>query len=257
MLIELPIVIFLGLVFGSFATALSYRLPRGISIASQKRSQCPSCDRDLSFLDLVPVFSWLFLKGKCRFCKASIGVRYPLIELATLCLCLVFYFVYGFSFESLLIIILAPVLISIIDIDLNYKIIPDGLNLSIFLIGVLSFLLSAYLDGSRDFFIDSFIDSVGGLLMYGLGSLFIRQIFMWLMKREPMGLGDIKFFAAVGFWLGMSLNSLSLFMIVSGLFGVLLALTWKKITGEEEFPFGPALVFGFISVLCFFPQGYV
>ena len=71
----------LGLCLGSFMTALAYRLPRGLNWTTD-RSRCPSCGHTLGVPDLVPLFSWLFLRGKCRHCHTPIPVRYPLIELA-------------------------------------------------------------------------------------------------------------------------------------------------------------------------------
>ncbi|MFH1157887.1 MAG: prepilin peptidase [Pseudomonadota bacterium] len=250
--------VFLGLALGSFATALSYRLPRGISIVTVERSQCPVCQKDLGMADLVPLFSWIFLRGKCRHCRAPIGWRYPVIELATLAVCLLFYSVYGLRPETLLIFTLAPVAVSIIDIDLRYKIIPDSLNLAILLTGVAALCVDAALNGSPlIFFMEKGVAALGGALLYGLGALLLRQGVMRTMKREPMGLGDVKFFAAAGFWMGISAYAAALFMIVSGVSGIILSSIWKKRTGEAEFPFGPSLILAFIAVLWFFPPAFV
>lgn len=255
---DIVITVFLGLVLGSFATALSYRLPRNLSIVTMKRSHCPSCHQILGMIDLIPLFSWLFLGGKCRHCRTSIGWRYPLIELATLGICLLFYSLYGIKPETLLIFVLAPVIISIIDIDLHYKIIPDSLNLSIFLIGAATFCFNAVLnESSFTFFMEKGGEVLGGTALYGLGSLLLRQGVMMVMKREPMGLGDVKFFAAAGFWIGLEANAAALFMIVSGISGTLLSPIWKKHTGKPDFPFGPSLVIAFITVLWFFPPAFI
>ncbi len=255
--IDIIFIIFFGLVLGSFATALSYRLPREISILKKARSSCVSCEKDLSVPDLVPIFSWVFLKGKCRFCKQDIGIRYPLIELATLLLCMSFYMVYGLNISTLPLFLLAPVIVSMVDIDINYKILPDSLNLSIFVIGVLYIFLQSLIFASPLLFLeDNLPNIVGGFLMYGLGSLTLRYVAGLILKREAMGLGDIKFFAAIGVWLGCSLETLSLFLFVSGILGVIFSIVWKKIKNEEEFPFGPALLFTFILILCLKPIIY-
>lgn len=255
---DLSVIVFLGLVLGSFATALSYRLPRDLSIVTIKRSQCPSCHRILGMADLVPLFSWIFLRGKCRHCRALIGWQYPLIELATLAVCLLFYFVYGIRMETILIFALAPVIVSIIDIDLRYKIIPDSLNLSIFLTGVAVLCVNATLnDAFLTFFMEKGVGAFGGVVFYGLGSFLLRQVVMIAMKREPMGLGDVKFFAAAGFWIGISADAAALFMIVSGVSGIILSTIWKKHTSETEFPFGPSLIIAFIAVLWFFPPAFI
>lgn len=252
------IVVFLGLALGSFATALCYRLPRDLSMITKVHSQCPSCGHNLDVCDLIPLFSWIFLRGKCRHCQASIGGQYPLIELATLALCLLFYSAYGLKPETGAIFILAPVLVSIIDIDLRYKIIPDSLNLAIFGGGVVALAVNAAMAASPAAFImTQGAPALGGALIYGLGSLLLRQTAGFILKREAMGLGDVKFFAAAGFWLGLSANAASMLMIVSGMSGVLLALAWKKRTGEAEVPFGPSLIIAFIAVLWFFPPGFM
>lgn len=251
---ELVVAVFLGLVFGSFATALSYRLPRDISMITRGRSHCHACHHTLGVRDLVPLLSWMALRGRCRYCRAAIGWRYPLIELATLALCLVFYTVYGFQPETFLIFLLAPVLISIIDIDLHYKIIPDSLNLSILLTGVAAFGVNAFLDGDV---LDTGAEAAAGVMAYGLGSWALRNGMMWVMKREPMGLGDVKFFAAAGFWLGLDATMAAAFMMISGLSGIVLALLWKRRTGEAEFPFGPSLIVAFIVILCFYRPVFI
>jgi leader peptidase (prepilin peptidase)/N-methyltransferase len=256
--LDIAIVVFLGLVFGSFATALAYRLPRDLSMVTKVHSQCPSCGHNLGIRDLIPVFSWVFLKGKCRHCHAAIGWQYPLIELATLALCLLFYAVYGLKPETAAIFILAPVLVAIIDIDLRYKIIPDSLNLAILLTGIAALGINAMMAARpADFIMEQGAPAFGGMLLYGLGSLLLRQTAQVIMKREAMGLGDIKFFAAAGFWLGFNANAAATLMIVSGLSGIILALIWKKRTGEAEVPFGPSLIIAFIAVLWFFPPGFM
>lgn len=252
------IVTFIGLILGSFATALSYRIPREQSIITKTRSECTSCGRKLTAIDLIPIFSWLFLIGKCRTCKSKIGIRYPLIELGTVSLCLLFYYMYGFSFNVWPMYLLAPMVVSMIAIDLEYKIIPDSLNFSVLLLGILLFLTNASLYASPiSFAMDNGAYLWGGLAMYGLGMLAFRQIAMFIMKREPMGLGDIKLFAAIGVWLGTSLEAFSLFLFVSGLSGIILAIIWKYEKGEREFPFGPSIIVGFITTMCVYPIVYL
>ena len=232
------IVTFFGLCLGSFATALVYRLPRDISMLTKARSSCPSCRHTLGFPDLVPVFSYLFLKGRCRHCRAAIGPRYLLIEFATLALCLAVFFCFGFSVELLPVYLLMPALVSIVAIDLQHKIIPDALNAAVLIFGFFSPLTVDWMD------------ALGGALAFGLFSYLLRAVFMWRMKREPMGMGDVKFFAAAGMWIGIyNIESAVHFLFLSGFFGIILALLWKKIKGEPDFPFGPALVSALTVIL--------
>lgn len=251
-------VVYIGLVLGSLATALCYRLPRDISMMTRARSQCTSCGHNLSALDLVPLLSWAFLRGRCRYCKARIGLQYPLIELATLALCLLFYSVYGLTPETAAVYALAPVLVSIIDIDLRYKIIPDSLNLAIFLTGVAGLGINAALaEHPLDFILQRGLPALGGTSIFGLASWGLRAAGSRIMKREAMGLGDVKFFAAAGFWLGMNANAAAALMMISGVLGVIIALVWKKLKGEAEVPFGPSLIIAFIATLHFFWPGFM
>ncbi len=250
--------VILGLALGSFATALSYRIPRDISIAARLRSACPSCGHVLGIPDLVPVFSWLFLRGRCRHCGARIGWRYPLIELFTLLLCIGFYLSYGFSIPVLALFFLAPVVVSIADIDFGYKIIPDGLNLSVAALALAGLGAQGFLSGDpADLMAEAGLLAMQGGLVYGAAAAALRWGVMWVMKREPMGLGDVKFFAAAGMWLGPELETLSHFLLLSGLYGVFLALLWKKIRKEAAFPFGPALVAAFVTLLLFYPPDFL
>lgn len=240
----------IGFCLGSFATALAYRLPRGISMLSKARSACVTCHHDLGVLDLLPVFSWLFLKGRCRYCSTRIGLRYPLIEVATAALCLLIYMVLGLNAVTISMFVLAPLCVAIIDIDLHHKIIPDVLNTSIAALGVVVLSVAAFDDGSTvDFMIGHGAMAVLGALIYAGVSWALRAGMSALLKREPMGLGDVKFFAAAGFWLGPGLERFAWFMLMAGMLGIVLAVIWKKTSGEREFPFGPALVLGFLVVL--------
>lgn len=232
--------ILFGLCLGSYATALSYRVPRGISMVRKSRSACPACDHNLSVMDLVPVFSWLFLKGRCRYCRAPIGWRYPLIEFSTAALCVAFFYAFGMTTAGFAAFLAVPVLVAMIDIDLQYKILPDSLNLALAAAGVLVQAFTPYTD---------WLDVAGGVLLYGLGSWGLRFVMMKLVKREPMGLGDVKFFAAAGVWLGMDAQKLAIFLLLSGVLGVLLGIFWKARMKDPEFPFGPALIASFILVL--------
>ncbi len=135
-IVELGICTLLGLVLGSFATALIHRIPRGISWISSKaqdgkegsvRSACPQCHHKLSAQDLIPVFSWMFLKGRCRHCKAKIPPLYPLSELMVLCACLGIFAVHDLNIPALIMIFTMPFLVALLVIDLKYMILPNQL----------------------------------------------------------------------------------------------------------------------------------
>ncbi|TAL35557.1 MAG: prepilin peptidase [Alphaproteobacteria bacterium] len=253
----LCVTVFLGLCLGSFATALSWRLPRGISV-SFERSKCPKCGRILGVADLVPVFSWLLMRGRCRSCRAPIGWRYPLIELATLALCIAFYERFGFSPSTVLLFCLAPVVIAAADIDFSHMIIPDGLNLAVLLLGMAVLAANSFsASDPPEFILAHGETALGGMALYGIGSLVLRQGGMALLKREPLGWGDVKFFAASGFWMGTNPEVLAHFLILSGTAGVVIALLWRKFHKEAAFPFGPALLLAFIIMLIAEPPAFI
>lgn len=141
---------------------------------------------------------------------------------------------------------LVPVLAAMTDIDLRLKIIPDLLNLALAVLGVLYVFLGN--DGS---FEEAVWQIFGGVLLYGGFALALRFVFQAAMKKEALGLGDVKFFAATGIWLGASLELFTVFLFVSGIAGVFLALGWRKATGEREFPFGPSLIMAFVAALLY------
>jgi leader peptidase (prepilin peptidase) / N-methyltransferase len=251
------VTVFLGLCLGSFATALSWRLPRGISMTFE-RSKCPKCGRVLGMADLVPVLSWVLMRGRCRSCKAPIGWRYPVIELATLALCLAFYARFGFSPSTLLLFCLAPVVIAAADIDFEHMILPDGLNLSVLLLGVAVLAENALLAGDPpEFILAHGQTALGGMALYGIGALALRQGGMAVLKKEPLGWGDVKFFAASGFWLGTNPEVMAHFLILSGAAGVVIALLWRKFRKEAAFPFGPALLLAFVIMLIAEPPSFI
>lgn len=247
-----------GLCLGSFATALAWRLPRGISMIRRVHSACTRCGHDLSARDLVPVFSYLFMRGRCRYCEAPIGFRYPAIEIATMALCLAFFARFGLTVESAGLMLLSPALVALVDIDFRYKIIPDSLNIWIFLCGLLTMAAaSATAADAGRFLGEALTTGLGGALLYGLGAWALRQVFMVLMRREALGLGDVKFFAAAGVWLGLEVEMLAAFLMLSGFAGVGLALLWRRLTGDAVFPFGPALVLAFVVSLCWRGAGFM
>lgn len=111
------IIIFLGLSLGSFTTCVLYRVPRRISLWQQKsgsyRSFCPACQTPLQSRDLIPFFSWLFQKGRCRYCRQPIPWRYPLVELAVLAAVCLLGYVLGVSLTFFLAALAIPLIIGI------------------------------------------------------------------------------------------------------------------------------------------------
>ena len=254
--LESVIIVFVGLVLGSFATALSWRVARNISWTGG-RSQCPSCQAALGFPDLVPLFSWLALKGRCRHCKAPIPVRYPLIELAVLAGCLGVYAAWGFTASAFIIMAALPFLAAMLVIDIEQMILPDSLQtilagLGLLFVGMQAFTgAAARLGQAPIIFIFFHLCSA----VFFAGAIWVAaKAVSILKKKDALGFGDVKFFAVAGLWLGVLW--LPCFMIIAGLMGMVCGLVWRLRREDRRFPFGPALILAFYACLLLQGRGF-
>jgi leader peptidase (prepilin peptidase)/N-methyltransferase len=228
----------LGLVIGSFISAISYRIPKKIDFVKDC-SKCVFCEHKLKPIDLFPFFSWLFLKGKCRYCKKKISIRYPLIELLTCVLFLGISFG-GFSLPlSISYYCLAFLFITIFIIDIEHKIIFDIFNLLAFINGLAIVYFSNHLD-----FYYQIPNAIFGVLF----AFILRFSFLKISKKEALGLGDVKLFATIG--LLIPLKMWGAFFILSGILGVVFGLIWQKTKKQKEFPFAPSLIIA--TLICLF-----
>lgn len=221
----------LGTLIGSFLNVVVYRVPREESL-SFPPSHCPSCNRRLKAYDLVPVMSYLFLRGKCRTCKTAISIRYPLVEILTGLLFLVTVMKFGVSLEALKYLLVIALLLPVALIDYDHTIIPDRLNVGIFLTALSFLLLEVYLGNA------AFRDLLNQLYGMVLGGGFF--LFIAVVTKGAMGGGDIKLMAALGFLFGTADTLLLMFLsfIVGGaLSSLLLLLKIKK--RKDYIPFGP------------------
>jgi len=239
----LPLFILFGLLFGSFATMASYRLPREEDIIV-KPSHCPTCNHRLGLPDLLPVLSWAINCGKCRYCKTKISSRYPLTELLMGGLFAIIYLKLGVNLEAITMLGLAVCLVIMIVTDLEHRIIPDEIQIAILLIGII-----------YRYSLNSEIYQYFSGALFGLGfALALRYGYWYVRKREGLGMGDVKFFAVSGIFLGI--KSFMPFLFFSGVMGVIFSFFWKKFSKEEEFPFGPALAVSMLLCLLF-PEYFV
>ncbi|MDX1948891.1 MAG: prepilin peptidase [Rickettsiales bacterium] len=235
----LGIITIFGAIMGSFATALIYRLPRDINWVS-KRSECTICNHKLGVLDLIPIFSYIISRGKCRYCGTKYGFTYFIIEaLVAISFFISFYFLT--IPEALITGFLAFAIIILSAIDFEHYIIPDEVNIFIFVLGA----INSYVNNLEisDFAINCFT-------YLGISLLLRWSVFLW-KKREGLGLGDVKLFLASGAFLSIEL--LPIYLFLSGFSGLILAIFWRLFKKSEIFPFGPCLSFALL--LCvIFPQ---
>ena len=230
-----------GLTLGSFLNVCIYRIPRYKSIINPP-SSCPECGEKIKFYDNIPVISYIFLLGKCRNCRKSISLRYPVIELISSLLSTALFIKYGLGPQYFLFFAFAASLVIISFLDLHNQIIPDIISLPGILVGLgISFFLN------HIYWLDSLIGIVGGG-----GFLFlVASIYERLTGKEGMGGGDVKLLAMIGAWLGW--QSLPLVILISSLTGILIGGGALLLTGkgyQEKIPFGPFLaISALISLL--------
>lgn len=229
------IIVFLyGIVIGSFLNVCIYRIPEKQNIV-KVRSHCMSCGYQLKWYDLIPLFSYICLGGRCRKCRAKLSVQYPLIEALNGILYVVIVYVNGVSVESLLYCLLTSALITLSMIDVRTYEIPFGINLFILALG----LIHVGLD-YRNF------------VSYGIGflavSAFLYLLFV-LSKGRAIGGGDIKLMAACGLLLGWKLIILA-FLIGCVLGSVIHIVRMKVSKADHVLAMGPYLSMGvFIAML--------
>ena len=231
--LQVTVVLFLGLSFGSFANVCIHRLPRNESVMSP-RSRCTTCNTPIAVRDNIPLFSYLLLKGKCRQCAAAIPIRYPVVEAVTALLVLSGFIKFGVSWKFAIFCVVGPALVIITAIDIKHKRIPDIIILPGIVFGLAA---GSYLVGLKD--------SSIGLLVGGGTFLLTSEVYYRVRGRVGMGGGDIKFIAAVGALLGWQQVVLVIFLsALAGSLVGLVGLATKKINVMSQIPFGPFLAGG-------------
>ncbi len=223
-----------GLVFGSFFNVVGLRIPKGESII-QPPSHCTTCNRQLTALDLMPVLSWLLLRGKCRGCKTGISIIYPAIELATGLVFALTYMRLGFSYELIVGLLFVSMLVIITVSDIAYMIIPDKILIFFGIFIVLARVFSP---------LNPWWGSIVGALV-GFGILYLIAI----LSKGGMGGGDIKLFFVIGWVLGVIPTLLTLF--IAAFIGMVVGLIQLKIMNADKktpVPFGPSIAVSAIIV---------
>jgi leader peptidase (prepilin peptidase)/N-methyltransferase len=254
-LLEISFVLLLGLVLGSFSTMLAHRgnvlvlkptTPTERKKVKDARSQCPKCNAKLGVRDLVPVFSWLFQKGRCRHCKEPISPIYPAIELSVTLMGLAYYLVHGFDplIQLFCVVVAGAFLVGLAVFDLRHKLLPNQMILMLAVLGVVFRFIPFHAGSNLE---PKLVEFIGGGVLYAVLAFVLGWLMRLILKKQALGMGDVKFFGVAGLWLGIS--QLGVFCLLSGIFGVVLGLIWQSIKKEKVFPFGPALIASFYVVL--------
>ena len=250
----IPLAGVLGLLVGSFLNVVILRLPRRLEYdwmtqareflgqtepeATEappdlvfKGSHCPHCKHGLSPLDNIPLLSFLFLRGRCRYCKTPISWQYPLVELISGLACATIAWKFGFGWPLLAGLAFTWILIAASGIDARTQLLPDQLTLPLLWLGLLMSLVPI------------FVDSQASIIGTAIGWLSLWSVF-WLFKlltgKEGMGYGDFKLLAALGAWMGAM--ALLPIILLSSLIGAIIgsiALAAKGKHKSTPIPFGP------------------
>lgn len=227
--IILSVMIFiLGTVVGSFLNVVAYRVPKKESIV-KGRSHCTSCGKQILNRDLIPVFSWIRLGGKCRFCKSKISAQYISVELIVGTSYLAAYLKLGLSVELAYAIVLFPLLMTLSLWDIERKEIPYACSISIAVLGLISFFTAQM-----------------PWYEHLIGAAVIAVPFAVLAFLGAMGGGDVQLMAAAGLLLGWSVVPAAMIGIILGaIFGIII----KAITKRNLICFGPFLSVGIAAGL--------
>ncbi len=231
-----------GMILGSFLNVCIYRVPRKRSIVNPP-SSCPQCGEGIRFYDNIPVISYIMLMGRCRNCRHSIPVQYPLVELIAGLLSLSLFTNYGLSSSYPLYLLFSLSLVVISFIDLQHKIIPDVISLP----GIVCGLAASIIFGQI-----SWLDSLIGIIAGGGVLYLIAVIFERMTGKVGMGGGDIKLLAMIGAWMGWP--ALPFVVLISSLTGVIIgsvSLLLSRKGLRTRIPFGPFLAIGALAYLFF------
>jgi leader peptidase (prepilin peptidase)/N-methyltransferase len=243
----------LGLIVGSFLNVVILRLPVRLEAqwrreardilelepeeaplppgVVQEPSHCPHCKHRLGVTDNIPVVSWLFLRGRCRYCRTPISIQYPFIELLTAVLSAIVVWKFGPTWAGLAGLFLTWVLVAASGIDMRTQLLPDQLTLPTLWVGLLLSLVSV------------FVEPKAAILGAAIGYLSLWSVY-WLFKlltgKEGMGFGDFKLLAVMGAWMGP--GALLPIILLSSLVGALIGgamIALRKHEREIPMPFGP------------------
>ncbi|WP_434293756.1 prepilin peptidase [Clostridium botulinum] len=233
------IVLILGLIIGSFLNVCIYRIPKGESIIFPP-SYCEKCGVNIKIYNLIPVVSYIFLKGRCKCCKNKISLRCPLVELLTGILFLSIYHLCGLNFSFMKYIIFVSFIIVIGFIDLDTTDVYSKITISAMIIGVIYILIEKFYFG---YGIKTYMYAVL-LCTIAIGTI--------IFTTKGMGSGDLDIYIVVSLFLGLKITAMTLFFsfIFGALIGIFLIISKRK-TKKDYMPFGPFIAMASIFSILF------
>ena len=225
---------FIGLAVGSFLNVVIIRVPKNESI-SLPASHCVTCKHPLKWYHNIPIFSWIFLGGKCAFCKEKISIQYPIIEILTTFIFISTAYQSDSVAEALILSTLFTMLLALSVIDFKYKAVPDSISIPALFVSL---------------FVDDFMMSLNGMLILAGGFALLRILVSWLIKKEAMGEADIIIAGIIGAVVGVELGLAAIY--ISALIALPVFMIVKK--KGYELPFIPFLALGLYITWAFASQ---
>ncbi len=238
-----------GSIVGSFLNVCIHRMPKEESVV-WPRSHCPHCQKRIPGYDNIPFLSFILLRGRCRFCRKRISLRYPLVELLTALLMVALFERFGLRYEFFLYMVMLWGLIIATFVDIAHRIIPDEVSVGGMIVGFIMVTVTGFTLHPLKFTITPLVNSflgiiAGGGIIYLTGVLFDLVYFKLLKKpaidgeTESMGGGDVKLLAMIGAFMGWPLAILTFFLApFLGIVVGIINLTTKK---DHTIPYGPFL----------------
>lgn len=260
----LCVVAILSLFVGSFLNVVIYRLPRmmeqhwseecriylGLKPHTEIEklnlilpfSHCPRCKKMIRPWHNIPLLSFLWLRGKCAYCRAHISIRYPLVEALTCIISIYVAWKFGLSFKTLAALVFTWMSIALTFIDFDYHLLPDQLTLSLVWIGLFCSIFGFFATSQ-----DAILGGIAGYLIFAC----TQWLFQVATGKMGMGQGDFKYLAAIGAFLGWQI--LPIIILLASLSGVIITLihmTIKQNFKSSPLPFGPYLaIAGWIGLM--------
>ncbi len=226
-----------GLFMGSFYTVVGSRLPKREDFV-KKRSHCDNCGHNLSFLDMIPIISYIFLRGKCRYCHEKISPLSTYMELFSGILYALSFFVFGRSYELFIALGIVSLLIILSVSDISYYIIPD--EILIFFTGYFLIVITI-----KSGVMAALYALLSGIVLFGFMYI-IMLLGNFIFKKESLGGGDIKLMFVIGLVLNPFLGIVVIFLASFIALPISLIILWKK--RQNLIPFGPFLLIGFTLI---------
>jgi len=240
-----------GAIVGSFLNVCIVRLPKGESLVSPP-SHCPHCKTPIPFYDNIPLLSYIFLLGRCRFCRGKISPRYFVVELLMAAFSVALFHRFGLGLVFLVHFIFVAALMVIAFIDLDVRIVPDVISLPGIGLGLVVSLVNHLWPFDSQFILPSPAGSLLGILFGGGFLLLVAWVYQFFTGIEGMGGGDVKLLAMIGAFLGWPSIPVALFF--ASLTGSVVGLSFmlkKGVDGKYALPFAPFLCLGALFHLFF------